>query len=214
MRASAYLVDLAGSEDIGDGGDRDSQMETTAINASLFHLRRVVEDLASAQVSTNQHPSPPSAWRHLHTSRRPCVYAVRHLPSTTSRSLSLSLSPLSPYGSNPPGAVARAQAAGEARELQHSLRSSKLTEALRGALAGASDTAVVLAVSPSSSHEVESERTLRFGLAAARVRTADEANVEVSPEVAVVQEQIDEQIAVIAEVCVCVCVCVRVRGCA
>jgi len=96
---------------------------------------------------------------------------------------------------------------GEARELQHSLRSSKLTEALRGALAGAPDTAVVLAVSPSSSHEVESERTLRFGLAAARVRTADEANVEVSPEVAVVQEQIDEQIAVIAEVCVCVCAC-------
>jgi hypothetical protein len=59
MRASAYLVDLAGSEDIGDGGDRDAQMETTAINASLFHLRRVVEDLASAQVSAT--PSPPSA---------------------------------------------------------------------------------------------------------------------------------------------------------
>jgi hypothetical protein len=73
---------------------------------------------------------------------------------------------------------------------------------------------VLLAVSPSSSHEVESERTLRFGLVAARVRTADEANVEVSPEVAVVQEQIQEQIAVIAEVYVCVwwfvhvCVCV------
>jgi hypothetical protein len=71
--------------------------------------------------------------------------------------------------------VCRAQAAGEARELQHSLRSSKLTEALRGALAGSSDTAMLLALSPSSSHAAESERSLKFGLAAARVRTVGDA---------------------------------------
>jgi hypothetical protein len=85
-RAAAFLVDLAGSEELaaaGAAGGRHAQMETTAINASLFHLRRVIEDLASAQVRTTPAsrslPLPVSKW----TCHRPTGTPAS--PDTSSR---------------------------------------------------------------------------------------------------------------------------------